>query len=473
MTVPWDSFEEFCVTLSGFQFAVEGEGVDSDGDHIPDIRDNCPTVSNFFQGDDDLDGVGNACDDDPEVPDPDQTAGNGQPHDAATSNALAGVCPAPGSDGPSTVLTPTGCDGLPPGIFEPGSESCFTMDLGSEGLTCLPDPAFDDPTALVDIVYCRQSRGIQFPMGFCESGYCCNWFGAPSERRPGALCTSSRTPAVAVGKVIDTDHDLVPDYRDNCPLVANPFQEDQDGDGLGDACDNCPGVANPDQRDWNNNGLGDACDVFTINGPGGTTIVGDFGEGANGNGGVALDTSCADIPEGLVASYLDPCVHVTGGAALQDSARLCFPNPNRANIDVALLRCRPALPTTPASCPAPAASPAGTARASVLFHSACCEALAEYVAGPDPMCANVTDLSGTYIAAVLADSDNDFSPNLWDNCVNVANFDQADRDGDGVGDACDNCPDVANPDQADSDHDGVGDACEARDGGSDSMLSPG
>ena len=73
----------------------------------------------------------------------------------------------------------------------------------------------------------------------------------------------------------------------------------------------------------------------------------------------------------------------------------------------------------------------------------------------------------------VEDSDGDGVSDEDDNCLEVANPDQANADGDGEGDACDvdddgddvnddadNCPLDSNPDQADADGDGTGDACD-------------
>ena len=62
-----------------------------------------------------------------------------------------------------------------------------------------------------------------------------------------------------------------------------------------------------------------------------------------------------------------------------------------------------------------------------------------------------------------ANADGDSFGDACDNCPNNANADQADTDGDGVGDACDNCPNKPNPNQADVDNDGVGNLCEVGD----------
>ena len=58
----------------------------------------------------------------------------------------------------------------------------------------------------------------------------------------------------------DADLDGIADTADNCPLLANPGQEDGDSDGIGDACDNCPTTPNADQLDDDGDGVGDACD---------------------------------------------------------------------------------------------------------------------------------------------------------------------------------------------------------------------
>ena len=58
----------------------------------------------------------------------------------------------------------------------------------------------------------------------------------------------------------DYDADGVPDDVDNCPMTANPGQEDGDMDGFGDACDNCALDANPGQEDGDMDGVGDVCD---------------------------------------------------------------------------------------------------------------------------------------------------------------------------------------------------------------------
>ena len=58
------------------------------------------------------------------------------------------------------------------------------------------------------------------------------------------------------------------------------------------------------------------------------------------------------------------------------------------------------------------------------------------------------------------DADADGKGDACDNCRNASNAGQADTDRDGFGDACDNCPNMANVSQADADADGDGDQCD-------------
>ena len=73
---------------------------------------------------------------------------------------------------------------------------------------------------------------------------------------------------------------------------------------------------------------------------------------------------------------------------------------------------------------------------------------------------------------IISDVDADGIPDIQDNCIFVANFDQKDIDNNGRGDVCDdfdqdgiinskdNCPDNPNRDQIDTDSDGIGDVCD-------------
>jgi hypothetical protein len=71
--------------------------------------------------------------------------------------------------------------------------------------------------------------------------------------------------ATDVTRAPDVDHDDIADADDNCPLVANPTQNDEDHDSFGDLCDNCPLIFNPEQREiGDTDGIGDRCDPHPV-----------------------------------------------------------------------------------------------------------------------------------------------------------------------------------------------------------------
>jgi hypothetical protein len=71
----------------------------------------------------------------------------------------------------------------------------------------------------------------------------------------------------------DPDMDGVLNAIDNCPVVANPQQENEDGDRFGDACDPCPPFADGDPiDDTDGDNVSALCDPFP-NTPGDAIVV--------------------------------------------------------------------------------------------------------------------------------------------------------------------------------------------------------
>ena len=204
--------------------------------------------------------------------------------------------------------------------------------------------------------------------------------------------------------------------------------------------------------------------ILTVtDGPGGTTVFAAF-DPVDGGPDAALEirSDCADLPKGLFATQLGPCVCLMTNRTLVGSAKVCFPNPMHSAALTYVVRCRPAAAVTPPSC---SEREGGGGPDEFLVEGKCCQILAGTVTGSDPLCGTTESFETTIASGITVDLDRDDTPDVVDNCPGISNYNQRDLDSDGVGDACDNCPDTPNRDQADADHDGVGDGCESLDAG--------
>jgi hypothetical protein len=226
---------------------------DTDGDGICDALDNCSTVPNPDQANADGDSAGNACD--------------GCPLDP--NKLVPGICGCGVSDMDTDGdHTPDCLDDCPtdPNKTDPGACGCNVADSDSDGDgvwdchdQCLDTPAGEMVNA--QGCACRQvdcDDNLSCTLDACSGGLCSHsWVdvdgdGVPDDGDCSGVIGDHPCPN---GQTIDCD--------DNCPTMPNPGQGDSDGDGIGDACDACPDV-DAAGNDANHDGCPDAAAALDI-----------------------------------------------------------------------------------------------------------------------------------------------------------------------------------------------------------------
>lgn len=253
--------------------------LDTDGDGITDVLDNCLLAANPGQTDTDSDGLGDVCDNDDD---------NDGVLDSADNCRLVANADQANADGDEFG---NACDGDIDGdTVDNADDNCplavnpdqTNSDRDREGDECdanddndaHPDASDNCPAVPNDGQGDLDQDGIG---DVCDADL----------DGDGIVNTIDNCPIDANGSQDDTDNDgagdacdddddadTVVDGADNCPLVPNLNQVDTDGDHAGDACDgdldgdnvanavdNCPTVANSGQADVDADGIGDSCDV--------------------------------------------------------------------------------------------------------------------------------------------------------------------------------------------------------------------
>jgi hypothetical protein len=229
---------------------------DIDEDGVADAADNCPNVPNAGQEDTDLNGTGDACEGESVTQDPGPGGGT-----VSTDGEGDGATPTDPVE--TSVTTRIGGDVIITETATGPEQSGFVL-LGTAIFITAPAASAGEPLTVVFTI-----DATQIPPGEDENSITVFRNGVAVPVCTGAPGTADPDPCISLRELLgdgdvritiltsaasewtagfpDADSDGIRDASDNCPTVPNSPPADADSDGPGDACDNCPAWPNPAQ----------------------------------------------------------------------------------------------------------------------------------------------------------------------------------------------------------------------------------